>query len=223
MFAVRRFTRRIGLNRFLGSLMARKGYENRFGSELLNQIASGDTVWDVGANVGFYSAQFARKVGPTGRVVAFEPALSCYEQLRRDCAELTEVVAFNMALGRIDGKAAMVMEENPLAATHSITNDPNRIGVSYVSISCAESIVASDPALFPNVIKVDVEGYEGEVLAGMAGLLMDKRLRCVGFEVHFGLLDARGESDCPKKIERTLSSHGFRLTWTDPSHLLGVR
>ena len=84
-------------------------------------------------------------------------------------------------------------------------------------------MVASEPELFPNVIKIDVEGHEGAVMDGMYSLLPDRRLRCIGIEVHFGLLDERGESAKPKQMEHTLLQHGFRVRWTDPSHLLAVR
>ena len=57
------------------------GYESRFDNALLSHINTGDRVWDVGANVGFYTAKFAEKVGPTGVVVAFEPVRECFDLL----------------------------------------------------------------------------------------------------------------------------------------------
>jgi hypothetical protein len=54
-------------------------------------------------------------------------------------------------------------------------------------------------------------------------LLDDPRLRCIGIEVHFGVLDERGESARPKQIEQSLLQHGFRVRWTDPSHLIALR
>jgi len=46
-------------------------------------------VWDVGANVGFYTTRFAEKVGQ-GAVVAFEPAGSCYGRRQRIVSWLHE-------------------------------------------------------------------------------------------------------------------------------------
>src|SRR5206468_12979742 len=83
---VRTLTRHAGLNRLVSQLMRNRGYEERFGSELLKWVAAGDCVWDVGANVGFYTMRFAKKVGQ-GAVVAFEPAGTCYEIGRASCRE----------------------------------------------------------------------------------------------------------------------------------------
>jgi len=82
---VRTLTRHAGLNRLVSQLMRNRGYEERFGSELLKWVAAGDCVWDVGANVGFYTMRFAEKVGQ-GAVVAFEPAESCIGSGRWDGA-----------------------------------------------------------------------------------------------------------------------------------------
>ncbi len=84
-------------------------------------------------------------------------------------------------------------------------------------------MAAEAGAWFPNVVKIDVEGHEGAVLDGMADLLKDVRLRCIGIEVHFGLLAERGELYRPKEMEATLRRHGYRLRWTDPSPLIALR
>ena len=49
-------------------------YEARFMRALNARVRPGDVVWDIGANVGMYTQQFAHAVGRSGRVIAFEPA-----------------------------------------------------------------------------------------------------------------------------------------------------
>ena len=49
-------------------------YERELQEVFTAHVRPGDVVFDVGANVGFYSLLAARLVGPKGRVVAFEPA-----------------------------------------------------------------------------------------------------------------------------------------------------
>lgn len=221
---LRSITRRLGLNKLVGTLLVGHGYEDRFGPALKSEARPGETVWDVGANVGLYTQEFAKAVGKAGRVLACEPIPACYETLRERFAGIPQVSLMNVAVGAADGHICMSLDANPLAATHRVVQpDGSGGGRVQVEVRSAESIVVEYPELFPNLVKIDVEGHEGAVLDGMHGLLADRRLRCVGIEVHFGLLDARGENERPKQIEQTLIGHGFQVRWTDPSHLLALR
>lgn len=219
----RRLGRRTGLNRLVSRLTKAQGYESRFGRELLKEVSAGDCVWDVGANVGFYAAQFAKKAGE-GAVVAFEPVGSCYQELIRRCGIGNRMIAVEAALGAEDGVAPMEIGDDPLSQTNRIKDGAERSAkCQLVRVRRADSFVAEHPDLFPNVIKVDVEGHEGAVLDGMRPLLWDRRLRCVGFEVHFGILQQRGEDRRPREIQRAMETQGFRVKWTDMSHIVGVR
>jgi FkbM family methyltransferase len=223
---LRHVTRRLGLNRLLGGIFARSGYEDRFGPALLSKVKGGDIVWDVGANVGLYSVQFGELVGPQGLVVAFEPVPACFRELQRKCRGMRIARPENVALGSADGELTMVLEKHELAATHRVvesSQQPVDGAHATVVVRSASSFVAEHPELFPNLIKVDVEGFEGAVFNGLKDLLSDRRLWCIGIEVHFGLLEARGERDTPKKLEEGLRAHGFQVHWTDASHLIAVR
>lgn len=222
---LRTLTRKLGLNQFIGQLIANGRYEDRFGPALQAEVRLGDTVWDIGANLGLYTQEFVASVGPSGRVVAFEPVPACFAQLRQRFAESPQVKLHNVAVGDADGRIAMSLEVDPLAATHRVVDVEHAGGgdLQQVEVRSAASLVAGEPELFPNVVKIDVEGHEGAVMDGMHSLLPDRRFRCVGIEVHFGLLNDRGESARPKQMVHTLLQHGFRVRWTDPSHLLAVR
>ena len=53
--------------------------------------------------------------------------------------------------------------------------------------------------------------------------MANRRLRKVFVEVHFGVLDRSGRADDPKRIEDILRGSGFKLSWTDASHILASR
>lgn len=221
---LRNLTRKLGINRFiLSHLIAHRGYEDRFGSAVRREIRPGDIVWDIGANLGLYTSEFLESVGSQGRVIAFEPVVACFARLHERFAETPQVTLKNIAVGEANGIAFMSLDSDPLAATHRVVQARDSKGMSQVDVRSAASIVAQEPDLFPNVIKIDVEGHEGMVLDGMHELLPDPRLRCIGIEVHFGLLNERTESARPQQIERTLKQQGFAVRWTDASHLLAVR
>jgi FkbM family methyltransferase len=222
---IRRLARHLGLNRIVGKWMQGSGYEDRFGAELLSAIKPGDVVWDVGANVGLYSDLFIAKTGPSGRVVAFEPAPECYAALMQRFADKPAFSAVNVALGATDGTVVMEMASVGLAPTHRIvaTEEVGGTRARTIPVRSAQSICDSRPDWFPNVVKVDVEGHEGHVFDGFGDLLADKRLRSIGVEVHFGLLQGRGEDETPAKIDRQLRAAGFVARWTDPSHVVARR
>lgn len=226
LIQLRAFTRKLGLNKIIARLLRRGRYEDRFGPALQAEVRRGDTVWDIGANLGLYSQEFLASVGEAGRVVAFEPVPALFGQLCERFRDVPQVRLYNAAIGDTDGQIGMQLEADPLAATHRVVAVQQGAGggnLAQVEVRSAASVVASEPELFPNIVKIDVEGHEGAVIDGMHALLADRRLRCIGIEVHFGLLDDRGESSRPRQMQRMLSEQGFRVRWTDPSHLLAVR
>lgn len=92
-----------------------------------------------------------------------------------------------------------------------------------MEIRTGQGLIQSGDALAPNVIKIDVEGFEWEVLEGLGAHLASSSLRAIGVEVHFGILRERGLADAPQRIEDLLVRNGFRLLWPDNSHLLAIR
>jgi hypothetical protein len=75
----------------------------------------------------------------------------------------------------------------------------------------------------PNAIKIDVEGFEYEVLNGLGDYLRAVELRLIGIEVHFEILNNRGFEKAPILIEKMLTDSGFFVRWPDPSHIVAIR
>jgi FkbM family methyltransferase len=223
---IRNLTRKLGLNKLVGSFLASKDYEDKFGNAVNREIRPGDIVWDIGANMGIYTQIFLDGVSPQGKVVAFEPAPSCYIELQKKYKDNPLVKLKNIAVGARNDVLSMNIEQNPLAATHKIidqSNSSSSDNLVEVQVRSLDSIIESEPELIPNIIKIDVEGYEGQVIDGMNNLLTQKQLRCIGIEVHFGLLNERGESNRPQQIEKILKDNNFVVSWTDSSHIIATR
>ena len=218
--ALRNLTRRIGLNKWLASKV-RSGYEDRFGADLLARVRAGDIVWDVGANVGFYTRRFAELAGPAGKVVAFEPSPANCEKLRQNTAGLENVVVMPYGLGNSAAKLSFLQGEDELGATSRIVAGTE--GGPQVDIRRGDEIASCMLAPEPTLIKIDVEGFEWEVLDGFGGLLANPRLHTLGIELHFGLLAARGMPTVPAQIEALLKRSRFACDWPDTSHLIAVR
>jgi FkbM family methyltransferase len=205
------------------SFVGRGDYEARFARELLQAVRAGDTVWDIGANVGVYAAQFAER--GAAKVVCFEPAPAAVVALQQrfpgtsDSPNRVRIIPIALADRR--GTATFSADG---------TSPDNQIGASdgtrptvEVQVRSADEALTEFALPTPNVIKIDVEGYELEVIEGMAGVLCSKELRSVFAEMHFTLLHNRKLDSAPAAILQILRQHGFRVHWVDPSHICAER
>lgn len=212
------------LSRFRG--LGSRAYEARFDAALAGAIQPGDHVWDVGANVGHYTERFADRVGPRGSVVAFEPVPACFDVLTRRMRGRPSVMVRREALGASEGVVPMRLAEDPLGATHSLVGglDPGGSGLTIdVPLRTGDAVWKTEGLQVPNVVKIDVEGFEEDVLRGMSEILANPSCRAIFIEVHFALLEARGTPNAPSRIVDTLTSRGFRTRWLDSSHLMARR
>ena len=132
-------------------------------------VAAGDTVYDVGANVGYVSLSLAKRVGANGRVIAFEPVPRNSEALRRNIElnGITNVQLLEAAASDQDGEAVIRIAENLSTASlvwHRNNPSATQLRIQTVSI---DELVEAGKLDCPTFVKIDVEGAEGAVLQGM--------------------------------------------------------
>jgi FkbM family methyltransferase len=154
--------------RWLYLRLHRLGRMGRDESAALGRIVRpGMTVLDVGGNLGLYTLLLSRLVGPAGRVVSFEPDPDLFALLQRNISlnGCTNVEAHNLALGR---------QHDRLVLRRMILNSgDNTLGAGGSGLFRREietEVVALDeylPSLQPDLVKIDVQGWELEVLRGM--------------------------------------------------------
>ncbi|MCP5414753.1 MAG: FkbM family methyltransferase [Chromatiaceae bacterium] len=106
------------------------------------------------------------------------------------------------------------------ATSRVVTSSPDSVDVQ---LRTGDGLVVQGDTPPPTALKIDVEGFEKEVLEGLGGTLNRRELHLIGIEVHFGLLKQRGLTKAPREIEEMLKQRGFSLRWTDSSHLLAQR
>lgn len=192
---------------------------------MMSKIRSNDVVWDVGANVGHFTERFLTAVGPNGKVVAFEPSPTAQTSLiqRFQDAEHPNVVIEAVALG--DSNGTVTFWHSPDVST-SVTD-----GIGFkegavstdVEMMTGEHYLETHPALAPNCIKIDVEGFESDVLSGMGAVLKTPQLRALFVEMHFEHSARRGLVDAPNVVVNILKQYGFSIKWVDPSHIAAER
>lgn len=218
---LRNIGRTLGLNKLIASHLLGAGYETRYDNSFSGTLRPGDCVWDVGANVGYYTRLFSERTGQTGRVFAFEPSSANFVRLSATCASLSNVTLLHSGLGTKDGKLHFQQGADDLGATSRIVDDGSD-GV-IVDVRSGASVIDGGDALVPNAIKIDTEGFEYEVLEGLGNYIGNPDLRLIGIEVHFGILKERGIPQVPEQIEKLLSCNGFAVSWPDSSHIIAVR
>lgn len=135
---------------------------------------TGDLVFDVGANVGNRSKIFL-KLG--ARVVAFEPQAYCLAVLRKSFQSDRNIVIVPKGLGRCSGIAVLntsdahtisSMSDNFIEATTSTGRFGGTTWNSRVEIEISTLDQEIRAHGLPRFIKIDVEGFESEVLAGLS-------------------------------------------------------
>jgi FkbM family methyltransferase len=193
--------------------------ERRVDAAVHELVRPGDCVWDVGAHSGTYTRQFLETVGSTGQVVAFEPIPRSAASLRELGSE-PELIVFEGALADTDGKTSFVLSGPTFDTSgRSHIGDDSSDAIT-VRVARGDSLLREGMRQ-PDVVKIDVEGYEGEVLDGMPETL--KNTRGVVVEVHFAELTRRDMPDEALRIVELLRGDKFNVRWVDPSHLLAVR
>jgi FkbM family methyltransferase len=139
-------------------------------------VRPGDTVWDIGANMGLFSFAAAVAAGPQGRVLAVEPDTELAGLLRRSAAEgagrapvevLPVAVSDDLAVARFH-VARRNRATSHLAGFGSAMAGGVR-STQLVPAVTLDWLAARFPA--PDVLKIDVEGAELAVLSGAARVL----------------------------------------------------
>jgi FkbM family methyltransferase len=133
-------------------------------------VAAGDTVYDIGANIGYVSLSLAKRVGSRGRVVAFEPVPWNADLLRRNIEDngITNVQLLEVAASDNRGEAVMrIAGNNPdMASLVWHRNNPSALELVIKRV-VIDNLVEAGTLTEPKFVKIDVEGAEGQVLQGM--------------------------------------------------------
>jgi FkbM family methyltransferase len=136
-------------------------------------LAPGQIAIEVGANIGAHTIQLAKLVGPQGAVLAFEPQRVIFQLLAANVAlnEQFHVRTFHAAVGREAGTLTVPTGDYEAALNFG--------GVALSKGGPGETVpvMTLDSLSLPSVrlLKIDVEGMEGEVLSGARGLIAQHR------------------------------------------------
>ena len=189
-------------------------------------LTHGAVVLDVGANCGIFTVFVAPLVGVTGQVHAFEPTQASFRRLTENVARLNgkvRTVRLNReAVGDYIGHA-MFYEYAPGCSVwnslspHGMTGGEATImpaATVQVPMTTLDQYCTDHGIAQIDLLKVDVEGFEIEVLRGCTRLLGEKRLRHLIFEISVEPL--KGLNLTAKAVLQSVSDLGFDIEVIHP-------
>ncbi len=147
-------------------------------------IGKGDVVLDVGANIGYYALMESALVGSNGTVYAIEPSPPNFKVLNENI-EINKpgnIQTYNLAVGDICGKAQMYISNKSNWSRLTDRGLPD-----YITEKIEVELVTVDnfikDKLAPSMIRMDVEGYEINILRGMTETLKNTNIK-IFVELH---------------------------------------
>jgi len=175
-----------------------------------NEIKSGDIVIDVGANIGYYTLIFAKLVGKTGKVIAFEPESKNFELLKKNVTinELTNVVLEQKVVSDKNERTKLFLANSGIVGHHINPTKNNENFIEVDSITLDDYLRENNLTHKINFLKIDVEGAEIKVLNGAKTILQNHNLK-IFTEFNREVIKKLGMD--PRQILSLLTSNGFKL------------
>ena len=174
---------------------------------VISYLTEGDTVVDVGANIGSITFAAASRVGPLGRVISIEPHPRTFRYLLDNDVlnQFDNIQFYNSAIGSSLGVVHF---------TDRGDDDQNRVieaGGIPVEVTTLDDLLSKTSIPAVDLLKVDVEGYEKQVLEGAARTLQNTK--CVYIETLERNLKMYGTSTA--EILQLLRASGFQVYRVD--------
>lgn len=177
---------------------------------LLHFLRPDDTFFDIGANVGSYTLLASGQVGVNS--ITLEPVQSTFEVLSKniDLNNLHQRVRLiNAGAGAQEGEIRFSTDED--TGNHVIANnETGKSNTVVVPVITVDSLIVDT---VPALIKIDVEGFETEVLKGMVATLNSSALKAIIIELN-GCGERYGFNEMD--IHQLLLSHNFKPFNYDP-------
>lgn len=150
------------LNLLLDHLSVHLGVYHKYYSDA-------STVFDVGASFGTFSST-VNYFNPQAKIFAFEPARESFILLKKNCRGIDNIKPLNYAVGRLNGKVYFgYNRDSPEESTVIKKGDSgHRYQVKQISL---DDFVVKEKIDSMSLLKIDVEGYEAEVLRGAEKIL----------------------------------------------------
>ncbi|MGO9315021.1 MAG: FkbM family methyltransferase [Syntrophobacteraceae bacterium] len=183
-------------------------YEPEVRLALVECLKPGKVVYDIGANIGIFSLLMSYLVKQNGKVYAVEPEMNNFKHLLDSIQanNLNNIIPMQIALGETDGVLQFDRRGGSFSGRiidSDVQYTPTK-NIVPMAIMSVDSLVRNGIADPPDLIKIDVEGFEGKVVQGMKEVLA-KHAPVIVCELHGHL------GDPSEVVYDALSSFGYSI------------
>ncbi len=175
-----------------------------------SEIKPGNTVLDIGANIGYYTLLAARLVGPQGKIYAFEPDPDNFRLLQRNVEAngYDNVILVNKALSNKNGKIRLYLNPSNRGDHRVYDSKDGRLSLEIEAITLDVFFKPLDKKI--HFIKMDIQGAEALALEGMKGLVRkNKEVRLV---TEFSPASLKLAGSRPQDFLKNIKSLGFNFS-----------
>lgn len=178
------------------------------------EVRPGQTALDLGANIGYFTLILAGRVGPSGRVVAFEPDPTNFSLLERNVAAngYTNAQLVRRAVWSRTGPLTLFLNEENRGDHRAYDTAEGRASVQIEAVTVDDNFGGDPPSV--DWIKMDVQGSELHALRGMQRVLERSPTLTIVTEFWPSAL-ARSGAGAPADLLHELSRLGFTFEIVD--------
>ncbi len=180
-------------------------------------LKPGDTVLDIGANIGAHTMHMARCVTPTGKVIAFEPTTYAYNKLRQNIAlnptlasliKAEQIMLVTSDTAQVKPQLYSSWQIHEMAADTHPKHGGRLMDTTGAHTESLDSYLTRHKIGTVSMIKMDVDGHECQVLHGARELLQRDKPVLLMEMMPYGLEEVGASLD---ELLGLLSAHGYSL------------
>ena len=206
------FAIHVGTDQFISGDIARDGVWEPFENRVFCCLCKpGDTILDLGANIGWYSVLAAGIVGSAGRVLAFEPDEGNARLLEMNAAVSDPhgiIEIYRIAVGESEAEALFYKSETNLG-DHRLFSDGSSRETCPVNVTTLDSFFSGEHLELPDIVKSDTQGSEAKIFKG-AQELFSKGWRPVMI-LEFWPFGLNNSGDDPLSFWQELIRLGYKI------------
>lgn len=198
------------------SMLRERTWEPQISYWLESVLRSGDCFVDIGGNNGIHALRAGRKVGSTGQIIVFEPQDRLAGLIERSAAANLMIYNFHVRRTALGAEEGVIRLGKFAHLTGSATVTPNELIAEYVDVPLAPLPHALDQlatqigrSCEPEVIKIDVEGFEYAVWDGMKEWAREKQRLAIVLEYSPVSYTHCGRD--PVALLQEFSDYGFQV------------